>query len=45
MQTYAKQLADQESKLAGWRDRVADLQRKRVSIDTELNALIEKMEF
>ncbi len=45
VQSYAKQLADQESKLAGWRDRTAELQRKRAALETELNSTMEKMEF
>ncbi len=45
VQSYAKQLADQESKLAGWRDRTAELQRKRAALETELNSTIEKMAF
>ena len=45
VQNYAKQLADQESRLAGLRDRTAELQRKRAALDSELNAAIEKMEF
>jgi len=45
VQSYAKQLADQESKLAGWRDRTAELQRKRAALEAELNSTIEKMEF
>jgi hypothetical protein len=45
VQTYAKQLADQESRLAGLRDRTAELQRKRAALESELNSLIEKIEF
>jgi hypothetical protein len=45
VQSYAKQLADQESKLAALRDRTGELQRKRVAVESELNAAIEKMEF
>jgi hypothetical protein len=45
VQTYAKQLADQESKLAAWRDRTAELQRKRAALEAELTSMIEKMEF
>jgi hypothetical protein len=45
VQSYAKQLADQESKLAALRDRAAELQRKRIALEAELNAAIEKMEF
>jgi hypothetical protein len=45
VQSYAKQLADQESKLAGMRDHTAELQRKCAALESELNAAIEKMEF
>jgi hypothetical protein len=45
VQGYAKQLADQESKLAAMRDRSAELQRKRVALEAEMNEAIEKMDF
>jgi len=45
VQTYAKQLADQESKLAAMRDQTAELQRKRTTLEAEMNSSIEKMEF
>ena len=45
VQSYAKQLADQESKLAAMRDHTAELQRKRAALEAELNSTIEKMEF
>jgi len=45
VQTYAKQLADQESKLAAMRDHTAELQRKRTSLEAEMNSILEKMEF
>jgi len=45
VQTYAKQLADQESKLAAMRDHTAELQRKRTSLEAEMNSFIEKIEF
>jgi DNA repair exonuclease SbcCD ATPase subunit len=45
VQSYAKQLADQESRLAALRDRTAELQRKKASLESELNAVIEKMDF
>jgi hypothetical protein len=45
VQTYAKQLADQESKLAALRDHIAELQRKRTTLEAEMNSSIEKMEF
>ncbi|HTM49080.1 MAG TPA: DUF4139 domain-containing protein [Bryobacteraceae bacterium] len=43
--TYARQLAEQEGKLAGLRDRAAELQRNRAALEAELNAALEKMEF
>jgi hypothetical protein len=45
VQQYAKQLAAAEVKLAGLRDRQGELQRKKATLNTELNALIEKMQF
>jgi hypothetical protein len=45
VQSYAKQLADQENKLAAMRDHAAELQRKRASLESELSASLEKMEF
>ena len=45
VQSYAKQLADQENKLAALRDRAAELHRKRAALEAELNSTIEKMEF
>jgi hypothetical protein len=45
VQQYARQLAAQESQLAGLRDRLAELRKKRAALESELNSLIEKMEF
>jgi len=45
VQQYARQLAAAEVKLAGLRDQESDLQRKKTTLDGELNALIEKAEF
>lgn len=45
VQTYARQLAAQETQLATLRDRVAGLQRQRAALEADLNAMIEKMEF
>jgi hypothetical protein len=45
VQSYAKQLVDQESKLAALRDHTAELQRKRTTLEAEMNSSIEKMEF
>ena len=45
VQTYARQLADQESRLAGLRDSSAAAQRNRAALESALGAAIEKMEF
>ena len=45
VQTYARQLASQESQLASLRDRLAELQQGKATLASELNSLIEKMEF
>ncbi len=45
VQQYARQLAAQETQLAGLRDRLAELRKKRAALESELNSLIEKMEF
>jgi hypothetical protein len=45
VQKYAKQLADQEAQLATLRDRQSELERKKAALQSELNTLIEKMEF
>jgi hypothetical protein len=45
VQKYAKQLADQEGQLATLRDRQSELERKHAALQSELNSLIEKMDF
>jgi hypothetical protein len=45
VQKYARQLADQEGQLATLRDRQSELERKRGALQSELDSLIEKMEF
>jgi len=45
VQKYARQLADQEAQLATLRDRQSELERKRAALQSELNSLIEKMDF
>jgi hypothetical protein len=45
VQKYARQMADQEAQLATLRDRQSELERKRATLQSELNSLIEKMEF
>ena len=45
VQQYARQLAAAEVKLAGLRDQESALQRKKTTLEAELNGLIEKAEF
>jgi len=45
VQKYAKQLADQEGQLATLRDHQSELERKHAALQSELNSLIEKMDF
>jgi len=45
VQQYASQLAAAEVKLTGLRDQQSDLQRKKTTLEGELNGLIEKAEF
>ncbi len=45
VQAYARQLAAQESQLASLRDHASELQRQRTVLQSELNFLIERMEF
>jgi hypothetical protein len=45
VQKYAHQLADQKGQLASLRDRQSDLERKNTALQSDLNSLIEKMEF
>ena len=45
VQKYAKQLADQEGQLATLRDRQSELDRRKAGLQSELNTLIEKVEF
>ncbi|MCC6538811.1 MAG: DUF4139 domain-containing protein [Bryobacterales bacterium] len=42
---YARQLSTQEAQLAGLRDKQSELRRKKAAAETELNRLIETMEF
>jgi hypothetical protein len=42
---YARQLATQESQLATLRDKASDLRRKKAAAETDLNRLIESLEF
>jgi hypothetical protein len=45
VQKYAKQLADQEGQLATLRDRQSDLEHKKTALQSDLNSLLEKMDF
>lgn len=45
VQQYARQLAAIETKLAALRDTQSDLRRKGAALQSELNALMEKIEF
>ena len=45
VQTYARQLATTESRLAALRDTQSDLRKKKTTLDGELNSLMEKLEF
>lgn len=45
VQKYARQLDTQEGQLASLRDHQAELERKNAALQSELNSLIEKMEF
>ena len=45
VQQYARRLSELETRIAGLRDREGDLEAQRVKLETELNTLLEKMEF
>lgn len=45
VQQYARQLAAQEAQLAAARDRLAGQRKKKAALESDLNSLIEKMEF
>jgi chaperonin cofactor prefoldin len=45
VQKYARQLADQETKIASLRDQLSELRKKKAALESELNSLIDKMEF
>ena len=45
VQSYARQLAAQESQLASWRDQLSESKRKKATLESELSSLIETMEF
>jgi hypothetical protein len=45
VQTYARQLASQEARIAALHDTIAEQQKKKAALEVEMNALIEKIEF
>ncbi|MDP8989441.1 MAG: hypothetical protein M3N41_05085 [Acidobacteriota bacterium] len=45
VQTYARQLAAAETKLAALRDTQSDLRKKKSALDAELNSLTERISF
>jgi hypothetical protein len=45
VQTYARQLATQESELAGVRDQLSDLKKQKTAQESKLNMLIEALDF
>ena len=45
VQKYARQLADQESRLAAQRDHLSDLRKQKTSQESNLSDLIAKLEF
>jgi hypothetical protein len=45
VQRYARALATQESQLAAMRDKESELKKQKATLESNLNALIEKLEF
>lgn len=45
VQRYARQLAAEETKLAGLRDQSSELGKKKSALESELDSMIEKMDF
>jgi hypothetical protein len=45
VQKYARTLADQEARLAGLRDKQSELVRRLAALESELNSMIEKIDF
>jgi hypothetical protein len=45
VQKYARQLAAQETRLAGLRDTLSEQRKKKTALESELNSLMEKTEF
>ncbi len=45
VQTYARQLASQEARIAALHDTIAEQQKKKAALEAEMSALIERIEF
>jgi chaperonin cofactor prefoldin len=45
VQKYARQLSDQETRIATLRDQIGELRKKKAVLESDLDSLIEKMEF
>jgi DNA repair exonuclease SbcCD ATPase subunit len=45
VRSYSNQLAAQESQIVSLRDRMAESQRRKATLESELNSLIERMDF
>jgi hypothetical protein len=45
VQDYARKLSDQETQISTLRDRETAIERQRASLQTQLNGLIEKLDF
>ncbi len=45
VQKYARQLADQETRLASLRDQASQLKKQKTGFESNLNSMIEKLEF
>ena len=45
VQQYARQLAANETKMAALRDTQSDLKRKKTALESELNTLMETVDF
>jgi chromosome segregation ATPase len=45
VQTYSRQLADQEARVAQLRDQQSEARKRKAALETELNKLLETLEF
>jgi len=45
VQNYARQLAAQETQLAKLRDQASQLKKQKAALESNLNSMIEKLEF